>query len=360
VTSQSGSLSEGGGPATNSPVLREITEKGRPVAAANDYLLKADLNFARLSKRIPIFPETNQPLVELTVSGKGDKLRSEARVVFPEPIPWQLEPWQIPTNTIRDPQGSLISFTAVQGIAPWLNRRPFLRELGLVPAPNQFFAWHDTHAPFQIQAAAPVPNAAYALAKFAVQPGPMLNLQLKQTGAGELQFSTNRNEIAWIGLPPVFRPFLRSVSDSGRDFLAGGIFPLEEVNTNPPPSALLEQITSRTNLVYYHWEITQERLAQLRFLGRHLPMFLDLPNMERGSSVFEWLDALEPKLGNTVTEISVASPRELRSLRSSHAGLDGLELMALAYWFHSTNFPRVTFQVSFLPPVQPRKPAAKP
>ena len=51
-----------------------------------------------------------------------------------------------------------MSFTAVQGIRSWVSRNPFLKGLEINPAPNKFFTWGQTFAPFQIQAALPVAN----------------------------------------------------------------------------------------------------------------------------------------------------------------------------------------------------------
>ena len=128
---------------------------------------------------------------------------------------------------------------------------------------------------------------------------------------------------------------------------------------HPPPS-MLEQLTGQTNLLYYDWEITQDRLAQLRHLAVFLPLFLDLPNPEGTAASYKWLDAIGSKLGNSVTEVSAASLNEVRVLRNSQIGFNGLELMALAYWFESTNFPRMNFEVGFRPMSQPkREPAAR-
>jgi hypothetical protein len=63
----------------------------------------------------------------------------------------------------------------------------------------------------------------------------------------------------------------------------------------------------------------------------------------------KWLDAIEAKLGNTITEVTVQSPRELTLSRNAHAGLNGLELVTLAYWLDSTNFPGWDFRPGFRP-----------
>lgn len=356
----SGAANDNGNHAGVCPVFRQISAKGRPVDPPKDYLLKANANLASFNADLPFFAVTNQPMIELSVAGKGPRLRSEARVLFPKPIRWQLEKWQIPANTIRDPQGTLISFTGAQGLAPWLSGWPPLREFGVNPAPNQLFAWGDSHAPFQIMAAAPVRNMTNVLARFAMERMPKLNATLSDLGAGSVEFQTNHSTILWRGLAPIIVPYLRPASEPGKEFLQAGIFPMEDTSTNPPPSELLGQLTSRANLLYYDWEITQERLAQLRSVAPYFSTFLDIPTLEAGLVSSKWLEAIQPKLVNTVTEISVVSGRELKLVRSSEAGFNGLELVALAHWFESASFPNVNWPISFQPPAKSRKQAANP
>jgi hypothetical protein len=45
------------------------------------------------------------------------------------------------------------------------------------------------------------------------------------------------------------------------------------------------------------------------------------------------------KLGNAATELTLASPRELRASRSSALGFTGVELVALARWLENRAFP---------------------
>ena len=177
---------------------------------------------------------------------------------------------------------------------------------------------------------------------------------------GELQILDGLSRVMWVGLAPGLFPYLRPAPESDTEFLQAGIFPLNEVVTNPPPAELVEQLTSRTNLLYYDWEITQARLIQLQALVPFLPLFLNVQNPGTNSASFKWLDAIEPKLENTVTEVSVASPRELKLVRNSQAGFNGLELIALAHWFEGTNFPRLDWRISMQAPAKARKQAVNP
>jgi hypothetical protein len=78
--------------------------------------------------------------------------------------------------------------------------------------------------------------------------------------------------------------------------------------------------------------------------------------MSTNSAAHKWLDAIEPRLGNTVTELREISPRELQLVRTSHAGLNGLELLAMANWLESTNFPNAKLEIGFRPVLRQQKP----
>src|SRR5262249_17930694 len=150
----------------------------------------------------------------------------------------------------------------------------------------------------------------------------------------------------------------RAAPEPNGQFLNAGIFPVRP-GTNAPPPDLFEQI-NRTNLVYYDWEITQFRLGQLRQTLDLLGTLLTLPTMGTNSAARLWVDAAAPKLGNTITEITVTAPEELSLVRRSYVGLNGLELGALAIWIESTNFPKIDLSVGFRPPPPRRLPGAGP
>jgi hypothetical protein len=143
---------------------------------------------------------------------------------------------------------------------------------------------------------------------------------------------------------PLMYPNIALITNAGVGYLVGGLLPLAP-ETNPPPKELLSQIAGKDSLLYYHWEITEERLNQARHLHQLLqiikhpeePSAADKPPKPiRGR---KWLEAVASRLGNTVTEITVHSPRELRLQRTSHIGLTGLELLLLTEWLDSPQFP---------------------
>jgi hypothetical protein len=350
----SGPADSSGNGGFESPIWRRLGQGQRPVAPGHDYWVKLEADLEHWANWLP-FPKTrNLPHFELAVTGRKEYLRSEGRLTFKEPAVSRVQKWEIPTETIRDP---LISFTALQGIAGWLHKQPFVQELGLSPVPNQVYFWGLSQTAFQVQAAVPVADAPTVFDRIAEKWIPKWNQVLAEYADGNVQRLTNRAELIWRGLP-ILVPYLQPARDHGEAFLHGGVFPVQPP-TNAPPVALFQQLTGQTNLVYYDWEITQARLEQIRPLLQVTAAFLTISPISTNSTAFRWLDSIEPKLGNSVTEVTAVSPRELNLVRTSHLGLNGLELLTAANWLESTNFPRVNWQIGFRPVAQaasaPRK-----
>lgn len=327
-------------------VMAQLKATGRPLPAASDYLLALDADLPALRKWWPLPDYLDFPKVALTVAAQGDSLRTVARLRFPDPLAWNWQPWQIPTNSLQDP---LLSFTAVQGLEPWLRRHPVIQKLA-VPFPlRQFFVWAHHDIPFKMLAALPLPDATNQVRQFAPRLAAVLNTNAVPGMIGAVRVATNGLEAVWLGLP-IFAPFLRPASEPGDNFLLGGtmagLVPTLP-NTNPPPPELLARLTSRTNLFYYDWEITEGRLAQWRQMNSLLAMLGTTPALPTPSATQPWLDAITPHLGNTITEVTLENPRELQLVRKSHLGLTGFELVQLANWISSENFP------SLLPPPPP-------
>jgi hypothetical protein len=200
-----------------------------------------------------------------------------------------------------------------------------------------------------------MPNARAAFDRIAQAEVPKYNRTLEEYAVGKIGPAKQGPELMWTGLP-VLVPYLQPVVDHGRSYLHGGIFPLATPPTNTAPPQLFEQLTSRSNLLYYDWEITQARLEQLRPLMQVAGVFLTLPALSTNSISYKWLDAIEPRLGNAVTEVAVVSPKELTVQRTAHVGLTGLELLGLAYWLDNTNFPQVNLNLGFRPVIRSSNP----
>ena len=334
-------------PASGKSVLGKLRQGQSPVPAEHEHWLTLEAELARWANWLSLASGKDLPQLDLTVTGKKEYLRSEARLNFREPLSARVEKWQIPTETIRD---VLISFTACQGLGPWLKRQPFVQEMGLESIPDQLFFWGLSQTAFQIQAAAPVADGTNTFNRLANTWVPKYNQVLAKYAVGNIRPFPDRPELIWRGLP-ILVPYLEPVRDHGRDFLHAGIFPVN-APTNPPPTDLFTQLTSKTNVVYYDWEITQARLDQLRPLLQLGAVFLTISPMSTNSSASKWLDAIEPKLGNTITEVTMTSPRQLDLVRTSHLGCNGLELLTLANWMEGTNFPRLNLELGFRPVVK--------
>lgn len=351
----SGGSEAAGGGQLKSDVLRKIREKQRPVEERLEHWLQLEANLPRLSQWLAGTEKKSLPRITFMVVGRRDNLRSEGRLTFNEPLSGQVERWAIPMETIRDP---LISFTAMQGFREWLRRQPLIQQLGLQDLPNQFFTWGLSQTAFQIQAAVPMADAPRAFERIAEKWVPKFNSTLTNYAVGNIIRLTDRPELVWKNLP-LLVPYLNTVKEGNRAYLHAGIFPVEPPKT-AAPSELFHQLTSETNLVYYDWEITEARLVQLRPLLQLGAVFLTVSPMSTNSTAFKWLDAVEPRLGNAVTEISKVSDREFEFRRTSHAGLNGLELLTLSKWLETTNFPQLNLGINFRPVIRAQKPAATP
>lgn len=333
-----------GSESVETSLLGHVRAKGQPPSFSRDHLLKLDIDWAKLVQLCPNLPGRTISGVKLGVAGRGANLRTESTITLSSPADWKLERWNVPTNTITDPQDSLISFTALQGFAPWLGRQKLVQELKLSPVPNQVYLWGQAYMPYQIQAAAQVGNPQNFISQFAKVLLPRINTNLYEHAVGQIQGTTNR--LVWIGLPILY-PYLTPGRDA--EFVHAGILPVATPVTNPPPAELIRQFAGRTNLIFYDWEVTPARLAQLRELAYLTAVFATIPRMPTNSVTAKWLDAIEPKLGNSVTEISVMSPKELSLVRTSQLGLNGPELLTVAYWLSSANFPNAEFNLRFQP-----------
>ena len=135
------------------------------------------------------------------------------------------------------------------------------------------------------------------------------------------------------------------------DFLFAEVFP-NSPKSKPLPPELFAQL-NRTNLVYYDWEMTGERLKLLPQLTQLALMFTQHKQLAAQSAAAKWLNRIGPTLGNTVTEVTQTAPNELSFTRKAPGGLTAIELTALANWLEATNFPGCDLR---LPPPKPRIP----
>jgi hypothetical protein len=268
-----------------------------------------------------IVPNLKPTKTELKVTTRGKGLRSEGKAQFAEDLPITLSPWQIPTNTIREP---LIGFTAIQGVS---NRLAKLDAFKKHPAPNQLFIWNERVSLFSMFAAAKVDNAKTFVQDLALG----LNPDLVKNVPGKFEFDTNQFGLYLTGLP-IAVPFVRPAHSNDVNFVFAGTMPMSQWSSNTIPAELTREVITRTNLVYYDWELGFARMQQIRPLSQIAGMATRKPVSSLSDPANKWLVAAESKLGNTITEISKTGPRELSLVRSSDSGLSALELFAFVQW----------------------------
>jgi hypothetical protein len=320
-------------------ILNPLLKKGG--AAAETNWLTADLDWPRLARWFPPLKEFDFLKIEMQVAGRDNNLRLNGKLVLTQPLS-PPERWRMPTNTIYQP---FASFTAVRGIGQWLEQQSWAQPFKIQPPPDQFFIWALPQIPFQTFAAVPVDDATNAIRELGKNLAAAFNTRLPQHMLGSIQPATNDARIDWRGLPPFVTPFARAVREPAGDFLLAGLFPYWP-DTNPPPPELLLQF-SRTNLLYYHWEITTARLPQVLNLSQLALMLAQRQQLDVQSAAGKWLHRIGPTLGPTVTEVTQTAPNELTFVRKAPGGLTAIELVALANWLEATNFPICGFH---LPP----------
>ena len=310
----------------------------RDSAASNGWL-SVNANWPRLSQLFSALKVLDLPRIQMQMVGRDKKLHLTGKLTLAQPLP-PIEKWQMPTGAIHMP---LVSFTAARGIGPWLARQSWMQPFRLQPQPDQMFIWAMARVPFQTFAAEPVPDAKAALTGIyqRLSNEPILQEQFMSPVRLEL---TN-NEISLRGLPPLITPYIKGLHEPTGDFLLGGFF-VNPSRTPPPPPELLAPL-SQSNLVYYHWEITSERLLELPQFSQLLLVLTRRQQINSQSAAGKWLDHIGPTLAGTITEVTQTGPNELTFQRTAPGGLTALELIAFADWLEAPAFPALSLR---LPP----------
>jgi hypothetical protein len=330
-------------------LLQTAAKSGRPLPSLTNAFLELSADLPGLRPWLGVFAQYPLPPIVATMSPKGEYVRTEVRFQYSGKVPWTYEPFKFPTNLISEP---LNSFTLAQGIAPLVKSIKGFEQLGLQPVPNQLCAWGVRQDQCRLFFAIPVPNATNALRKLA----PTLPLFVRShftNMQGDFLYISNRAELMWGNLPFI-APHIRPEKDATTEYLYGGIFPHPRTHT-PMPEPLIAQVRGRTNLVYYDWEITEDRLNHSRQLYQLAALAAwRKPGTNSPSRV--WLDKIGSLLGNTITEVTQTNSTELFLARKSHLGFTGIELATLSAWLDSPEFP---FRIS-APPSLPGKPPKSP
>ncbi len=284
------------------------------------------------AKAAGLVPPGNQPYARLTMESKGANQTSRLSLKFPQALAVSLPPWQVPTNTIKDP---VISFTALRGVDGWWSRQDWLKPMQLTNAPQQAYVWSQPQAYYSTFAAFPVRDASLLMTNSFSRTNEFTAAMSKLFFGRMVAL---KNELVWTGAP-ILAPTLKAAPEPQDDHLLLSLFPLARSSESLPP-ALLEQFVGRTNLLYYDWEITEMRLNQWIRLAPLLSMVANRMPLNNSKLPYEWLAAIASKLGNTVTEAELAAPDEIQVLRKSPAGFTGVELYLLARWLDQKNLPQ--------------------
>jgi hypothetical protein len=310
-----------------------LLKPDRPMPALSASIAEMQADWPRLNDAIPLLTNYSLPPMDLKVIPRGDALRTEATFKFPNSLPIKFETWKIPTNIVTEP---LVSFTCAQGIAPWLKNARGFSTLGLKNPPNQMFMWGLGSAHVQTFLAVPMPDPTNAVKELA----PRLPNFLKTyftNAPGKYLWISNRAEWVWADLLMII-PNLRPEKLPSGEYLVAGLFPIR-LGSNTAPAELFGQVTARTNLVYYDWELTQDRLPHARQTLQLVDIFNRRHLGSTNSISYRWSVDIAPFLGNSVTEMTLSSPKQLSLVRKSHLGLTSFELMLLTRWIESPGFP---------------------
>jgi len=100
-----------------------------------------------------------------------------------------------------------------------------------------------------------------------------------------------------------------------------------------------------TNLVYYHWEATGERLKELPQFAQLMLVVTRHNQVNMGSAAGKWMERAGATPGTSNTEVTQTGPTELTFQRTSPTGLNAVEFLALADWLEAPKFPAFDLQL---------------
>jgi hypothetical protein len=310
------------------PLANEIVASAAKTADTN--WLTANLDWPRLARLYPELGKLDFPKFAFQAVGNAGYFYITGLLDLSQPLP-SLKKWQIPTNVI--PQ-LFDSFTAARGIGPWLERQNWFQPFKLQPQPDQFYVWALPRLPFMTYAAEPMPDANAALTQFDHHLA--TDMEWQSQFIMPLHESTTGGKTLFTGVPFI-SPYVQADRESSGNFLSGGFFPnLPGARSLPP--LLLAQLDA-PGLVYYHWEDTADRLNALPELAQLLCILTKHQQLQGDSVAQKWVNKIQPTPGATITVATESAPDEVTFIRTGPNGFTALEVVALANWLGSPNFP---------------------
>jgi hypothetical protein len=222
------------------------------------------------------------------------------------------------------------------------------------PLTGQFYVWSLSQMVLQSYGAWPVVDASNSLQRVATQSANAFNSALDRMSAGQLLWQPERGTLLWSNRAAMFPAQLQIAPETNGQYLIADFFPLNP-RGKPAPDELLQQVRGRTNLVYYDWEGTGQRLSSWRFLSATLPVLPRTPltslqapstnSSPAGPRALQpelveenWLAGVTPMLTDheTITDITRTGPAELTIIRKSPFAFSSLELVLLSHWLTGT------------------------
>lgn len=274
------------------------------------------------------------PEFDFTIAGDGENVRTLGTINLSRPVSTPLDAWRIPVNAIPK---SLTSFTAARGLSAYLQSLPLFAQWQIGSPPDQLFIWSLPSLPMQ------------SVFVFPLKPGDDRFVLIKEhlLTAGNLWLATNSvgqwvelesaRGLQWQGTP-FMTPFVRPLTDASGDFLAFGIVPTSLTNT-ADNLEIATRLLTQTNAVYYDWEFTGPRIESWFYMGQLARVILGRGQLASGAASTLWLKALQSKLSNAGTVITLVEPTKLAFERDSTMGFTAFELHLLADWIESPRFP---------------------
>jgi hypothetical protein len=298
------------------------------------------------------------PRLSLRFTGDGANVLTYGELTFAEPLQLELGPWNIPINQIQPP---VAGFTAIRGIRTGLASWKPWNQLQIGPPPDQLYIWAPDGLPMQVHFATPLPDAASRMQMLAGVLAEKVNPWLAAHATGRFESTPDSAAVVWTGLE-LISPTVKHIATAGGDILLGGLMATPDMDANPetgyynppPLTDLLREMSSRTNLLYYDWEVTGSRIASCLYITQAFRVAFRRPQLPLDSVSAGWLYNVKPRLGNALTEINRTQPNQLALFRKSGTGLTAIELHLLADWLESPQFPQGLRTLQ--PPLVPAQP----
>jgi hypothetical protein len=299
------------------------------------------------------------PKISLAVTGDGEAVLTHGDADFSKTLNLKLDPWLTPTNLIHPP---ISSFTAVRGIQTWIDGLKFWKDLQLGAAPNQLFYWSLDGAPQMTFCAIPLADASNRVAKVSDWIMNKYGSDFATNDSLVFKKSPDTAGLVWNGFP-FLAPYFRVEKIPEGEYAFIGFFPPRPRTRFQVPEPLLNELSFRTNLVYYDWELTGHRVQSLLYISQFVRYVMHKSELPAASPSIAWLNNVATNLAPSVTELTQTGPGRFTFVRRSSCGFSALDLHLLADWLESPEFPRGLH--TFLAPPTPhrgvlRKPMATP